>query len=152
MTPSCRQAPLQGVAAQSVVKKFAAASLMRSANGSQRSSRSSSSISSKSNINIPPSIRLRATFVVNVPAPALSAPAFPFLPAPAFAIPALTSTKELLKLFMQIYMDTVKNQAETPVQAPALPVSVEPKKQPLKARFPKLYFGKSHLDCYRFCQ
>ena len=34
-------------------------------------------------------------------------------------------------------------------QAPAL---VEPKEQSVKARFLDLYFGKSHLDCYWFCQ
>ena len=34
----------------------------------------------------------------------------------------------------------------------ASPVLVEPEEQPLKARFSDLYFGKSHLDCYRFCQ
>ena len=27
-----------------------------------------------------------------------------------------------------------------------------PRKQPLKARFPKLYYGNLHMDCYRFCQ
>ena len=53
---------------------------------------------------------------------------------------------------MWTYIDIVKNQAQVqaPVQVPA-PL-VEPKEQPLKARFPDLYFGKSHLDCYRFCQ
>ena len=29
---------------------------------------------------------------------------------------------------------------------------VELKKEPLKARFPNVYFGISHLDFYRFCQ
>lgn len=27
-----------------------------------------------------------------------------------------------------------------------------PREQPLKARFPDLYYGNSHMDCYRFCQ
>lgn len=27
-----------------------------------------------------------------------------------------------------------------------------PRKRPLKAWFPDLYYGNSHLDCYRFCQ
>ena len=72
-------------------------------------------------------------------------------PGPA-ASASPASTEELFKLFMRTYMDTVKNQAQVqaPVQVPAPPV--EPKEQPLKARFPDLYFGKSHLDCYRFCQ
>ena len=49
-------------------------------------------------------------------------------------------------------MDNVKNhaQVQAPVQVPMPPV--EPKEQPLKARFPDWYFGKLHLDCYRFCQ
>ena len=72
-------------------------------------------------------------------------------PGPATsASPA--STEELFKLFMRIYMDTVKNQDQVQalVQVPAPPV--EPKELPLKARFPDLYFGKSYLDCYWFCQ
>ena len=28
----------------------------------------------------------------------------------------------------------------------------KPKEKPLKARFPNLYWGNSHQDCYRFCQ
>ena len=27
-----------------------------------------------------------------------------------------------------------------------------PRERPLKARFPDLYFGKSHMECYYFCQ
>ena len=65
---------------------------------------------------------------------------------------SLAFTEELFKLFMQTYMDTIKIQAPALVQAPASPVLVEPKEQPLKARFPDLYFGKLYLDCYWFCQ
>ena len=36
-------------------------------------------------------------------------------------------------------------------QTPA-PVPAEPREQPLKARFPDLYYGNSHRDCYCFCQ
>ena len=76
-------------------------------------------------------------------------------PTPAPTPPM--STKELFKLFMQTYMNTVKNQVQAHVQAPAPPVQfptppVEPKEQPFKARFPDLYFGKSHLDRYLCCQ
>lgn len=53
---------------------------------------------------------------------------------------------------MQTYMDTVKNQVQVQAPAPTIPALGEPKEQPLKAQFPDLYFGKSHLDCYRFCQ
>lgn len=27
-----------------------------------------------------------------------------------------------------------------------------PRKRPLKARLPDAYYGKSHMDCYQFCQ
>lgn len=37
-------------------------------------------------------------------------------------------------------------------QAQAAPSQSEPRERPLKARFPDLYFGKSHMDCYHFCQ
>ena len=49
-------------------------------------------------------------------------------------------------------MDTVMNQAQVQslVQVPTSPI--EPKEQLFKARFPDLYYEKSHLDCYRFCQ
>ena len=33
-----------------------------------------------------------------------------------------------------------------------LQTSFTPCKQPLKTRFPNLYYGNSHLDCYCFCQ
>ena len=53
---------------------------------------------------------------------------------------SLVSTEELFKLFMSTYIDTVQNQAQASVYAPTLPVSVESKKQPLRGRFPELYF------------
>ena len=30
--------------------------------------------------------------------------------------------------------------------------SKSPYKRPLKARFPELYYGKTHMECYNFCQ
>ena len=47
-------------------------------------------------------------------------------------------------------MYTIKNQAQALVQAPAPPLLVEPKEQPLKARFRDLYFGKLYLDAIGF--
>ena len=29
---------------------------------------------------------------------------------------------------------------------------VEPRERPLKARTPETYWGKSHMECYHFCQ
>ena len=60
------------------------------------------------------------------------------------------SIDDLFKLFMRTYMYTVKNQAQVQASVQVFLPPVEPKKQPLKARFPDLYFGKLHLDCYRF--
>ena len=48
---------------------------------------------------------------------------------------------------MQDYMEN--RRSPIPAQAQAL---IEPKEQPFKAWFLSLNFGKSHLDCYRFCQ
>ena len=62
------------------------------------------------------------------------------------------STEELFKLFMWTYMDTVKYQAKFQASIQVITPLVEPKEQPLKARFPDLYFGKSHLDCIWFYQ
>ena len=56
--------------------------------------------------------------------------------------PAPASTNELFKQFIKAYLE-----AQTPTLVPA-----EPQKQPLKARFPNLYYGNSHMDCYYFCQ
>ena len=50
------------------------------------------------------------------------------------------ATKLALKLF-------VKGQEYGQLQA-----SSAPYEQPLKAQFPDLYYGNSHLDCYRFWQ
>ena len=61
--------------------------------------------------------------------------------APAVA-PSLDN--KLFKQFMKAYLE-----AQVPGQTEIDP---EPCKQPLKARFPDLYYGNSHMDCYRFCQ
>ena len=47
---------------------------------------------------------------------------------------------------MKAYLEN-QNQA-----LPPAPIQAEFREQPLKARFPDLYYGNSHLDCYRFCQ
>ena len=66
-------------------------------------------------------------------------------PAPATALAATTSSDtELFKRFMKAYLE-----AQVPGQTK---VDSETRKQPLKARFLDLYYGNSHMDCYRFCQ
>ena len=44
-------------------------------------------------------------------------------------------------------------EAWAPAPAPTLaPVVFEAPREKLKARFPDVYRGKSHIDCYNFCQ
>ena len=51
---------------------------------------------------------------------------------------------------MKAYLENQnQNQNQAPLPAP---IQAELREQPLKARFPDLYYGNSHLDCYRFCQ
>ena len=116
MAPSRCRAPLRGAAAQNVTRRLVAAGPIRSAIGSQRSSRSSSSALSELNTTTSPSISPTATPVANIPAPVLPTPdvlylAFPSLSPPEIAVPAPASTEELYKLFMQTYINTIINQA-----------------------------------------
>ena len=53
----------------------------------------------------------------------------------------LSFIKDLFTKFMKVFMETTQAQAQA-----------EPQKQPLKARSPETYSGKSHMDCYHFCQ
>lgn len=62
--------------------------------------------------------------------------------APTLAsAPTLFSIDELFKQFIQVYLELVKNSS-----------LAEPKKKPLKTRFLDIYWGKSHMNCYHFCQ
>ena len=60
-------------------------------------------------------------------------------PTPPFVPP----TKDLFTKFMKAFVESTQawDQEQT-----------EPRKRPLKARFPETYSGKSHIDCYHFCQ
>ena len=68
-------------------------------------------------------------------------------PTPALATALATASSsdtELFKQFLKAYLET---------QVPGrTKVDSEPRKQPLKARFPDLYHNNSHMDCYQFCQ
>ena len=66
------------------------------------------------------------------------APTPPEAPTPLL-VPS--STKDLFTKFMKVFMEMTQAQA-----------LAEPRKQPLKARSLKTYFGKSYMDCYHFCQ
>lgn len=75
------------------------------------------------------------------PTPVISrAPTPAPVPAPVVR-PA--PTDEQFKQFMKTYLEA---------QTQPAPGQSEPRERPLKARFPDLYYGNSHQDCYRFCQ
>ena len=64
-------------------------------------------------------------------------------PTPPEAPPPAPTSEDLFTKFMKVFMET------TQAQAQAL---AEPRKRLLKARTSETYFGKSHMDCYHFCQ
>lgn len=67
--------------------------------------------------------------------------------APAEGAPALDKyTDEDLQRITKLCMDSLL-QGQGQSQA-----NQKPQERPFKARFPDLYFGKSHMDCYHFCQ
>ena len=56
----------------------------------------------------------------------------------------------------RIFKTVLEARAPVPVSAPApalvpAPVVSEMPQEKLKARFPDVYCGKSHMDCYNFC-
>ena len=80
------------------------------------------------------------------PTPAVScAP----IPAPAFGPgpPGRYTNKDLQKATKLVLELFVKGQEYGQFQA-----NSAPREQPLKARFPDLYYRNLHLDCYCFCQ
>lgn len=60
--------------------------------------------------------------------------------------PAVVPIVELFQQFMKMYAASVKileqNQG----------TQTEPHKKPLKAKVLDVYYSKSHMDCYHFCQ
>ena len=53
----------------------------------------------------------------------------------------LPPAKDLFTIFMKVFIETTQAQA-----------LAEPQERPLKARTPETYWGKSHMECYHFCQ
>ena len=51
------------------------------------------------------------------------------------------TSEDLFTKFMKVFMETTQARDQ-----------LEPRKRPLKARTPETYSGKSHMDCYHFCQ
>ena len=60
------------------------------------------------------------------------APILPLVPPPA---------KDFFTNFMKVFMETTQAQA-----------LADPRERPLKTRTPETYWGKSHMECYYFCQ
>ena len=56
--------------------------------------------------------------------------------------PALPSNDELFKQFMKAYLESNQGPSQPPEEC----------KRPLKAKVPDVYYGKSHMDYYHFCQ
>ena len=87
------------------------------------------------------------------PAPAVShAPTSAPLTAPTLALAAVDSMIRYLKADFQQILKTV---LETRLPAPAPQPFVFPDgpcERPLKARFPELYCGMTHIECYNFIQ
>ena len=71
-----------------------------------------------------------------------SAPSHASAPAPVKPILALKYSETDLMRILKIF-------SETKGQEPKAEV---PRKRPLKAKVPDVYFGKLHMDCYHFCQ
>ena len=62
-------------------------------------------------------------------------------PAPVPA-PAPPSFDELFKQFMKAYLESNQGPRQSPME----------RKQFFKAKIPEVYYNKSHIDCYHFCQ
>ena len=63
------------------------------------------------------------------------------IPAPVPA-PAPLFSHELFKQFIKAYLKSNQGLRQPPMEH----------EQPLKAKIPEMYYGKSNIDCYHFCQ
>ena len=68
-------------------------------------------------------------------------PAVSRAPTPTIA-PIPLSTDELFKRFIKTYLESNQGLNQSP----------EERKRLFKAKVPDIYYGKSHMDCYHFCQ
>ena len=53
----------------------------------------------------------------------------------------LPTSEDLFTKFMKVFMETTQAREQ-----------LEPRERSLNARTPETYSGKSHIDCYHFCQ
>ena len=75
------------------------------------------------------------------------APAPPLAPGKLVAKYTNTNLQRATKLALKLFV-----QGQQQAQSLIAPWALEPRERPLKARFPDLYYGNLHMDCYRFCQ
>ena len=68
------------------------------------------------------------------------APTLPEAPTPPLVPPP---TKDLFTKFIMMFMETIQARDRE---------TLRPQKRPFKARTPKIYSEKSHMNCYYFCQ
>ena len=68
-------------------------------------------------------------------------PALNLAPVPA-PTPAPVAFEELFQKFMKAYLEMNQGPRQPP----------EEREQTFKAKVPEVYYGKSHIDCYHFCQ
>ena len=73
-----------------------------------------------------------------IPGPKLVSALIP-APVPALAPP---SSDELFRQFIRAYLESNQGPRQPPAE----------REQSLKAKVPEMYYGKSHMDCYHFCQ
>lgn len=77
------------------------------------------------------------------------APSCASIPAPA---PAPPSTENFFQYLITTYGATLKALEQSQTVQSQVGANQKPQEKPLKAKNPDIYFGKSHMDCYNFCQ
>ena len=86
--------------------------------------------------------------VFRAPTPALAQAPAPILALASTPDPQGRYTDKDLQRATKLALELfVKDQEHSQLQA-----NSAPREQLLKARFPDIYYKKSHLDCYCFCQ
>ena len=81
----------------------------------------------------------------------IGTPAPSCAPTPGSA-PAPSSTENLLQQLITTYVATLKALEQSQTVQSQVRANQKPREKPLKAKNPDLYFGKSYMDCYNFCQ
>ena len=66
-----------------------------------------------------------------------------FIPLEAPIPPFVPLIKDFFIKFMKVFVESTQTRDRE---------QTKPQKQLFKARSPKTYLGKSHMDCYHFCQ